>query len=145
MEKEIWTPSSDIPDGKCTICRIDIQGHGNNPSPVKEEGKCCDMCNSLVVLPHRLRASGMTEDEVQSYLETLLSKEQEKVEETEDGATVIRTKTGTTIVSGGNITINGRKITTSKKRGKDPIQWDYDENWRRRYHPSYQDDRSYNK
>ena len=86
----------------------------------------------------------MTEDEVQSYLETLLSKEQEKVEETEDGATVIKTKTGTTIVSGGNITINGRKITTSKKRGKAPIQW-LDEDWRRQYHPSYQDDRNYNK
>jgi len=136
MEEEIWTPSQDIPDGKCTICRIDIQGHGNNPSPVKEEGKCCDMCNSLIVLPHRLRASGMTEDEVQSYLETLLSKEQEKVEETEDGATVIRTKTGTTIVSGGNITINGKKI---RPGGYNPRDY---ENWRHQYDPNY---RSYRK
>tara|TARA_B100001564_G_C20451357_1_gene583601 strand:- start:179 stop:601 length:423 start_codon:yes stop_codon:yes gene_type:complete len=136
MEEEIWTPSQDIPDGKCTICRIDIQGHGNNPSPVKEEGKCCDMCNSLVVLPHRLRASGMTEDEVQSYLETLLSKEQEKVEETEDGATVIRTKTGTTIVSGGNITINGKKI---RPGGYNPRDY---ENWRHQYDPNYRSYRS---
>jgi len=78
MEEEIWTPSSEIPDGKCTICRIDIQGHGNNPSPVKNEGRCCDTCNTLVVLPHRLRASGMTEEEVESYLESILKKEKKK-------------------------------------------------------------------
>ena len=78
MEKEIWTPSSDIPDGKCTICRIEIQGHGNNPSPVKEEGKCCDTCNSLIVLPHRLRAAGMSEEEIQSYLATILDREKVK-------------------------------------------------------------------
>ena len=134
MEEEIWTPSSDIPDGKCTICRIDIQGHGNNPSPVKEEGKCCDTCNSLIVLPHRLRAAGMSEDEIQSYLAMILDRE--KVEEEDkprisvkDGKTVVRTKTGTTIVSGGDITINGKKV---RPGGYDPRDY-----WRRQYAPYY--------
>ena len=133
MEEEIWTPSSDIPDGKCTICRIDIEGHGNNPSPVKEEGKCCDTCNSLIVLPHRLRAAGMSEDEIQSYLAMILDRE--KVEEEDkprisvkDGQTVVRTKTGTTIVSGGDITINGKKV----RPGYDPRDY-----WRQQYDPKY--------
>lgn len=134
MEEEIWTPNSEIPDGKCTICRIDIQGHGNNPSPVKEKGKCCDTCNTLVVLPHRLRAAGMSEDEIQSYLEMVLDRE--KVEENDDGTTVVRTKTGTTIVSGGNITINGKKITKSRYNPRD-----YDDSWRRQY--NFRDPRRY--
>ena len=141
MEEEIWTPSSDIPDGKCTICRIDIEGHGNNPSPVKEEGKCCDTCNSLIVLPHRLRAAGMSEDEIQSYLAMILDRE--KVEEEDkprisvkDGQTVVRTKTGTTIVSGGDITINGKKV---RPGGYNPRDY---ENWRHQYDPNY---RSYRK
>ena len=134
MEEEIWTPSSDIPDGKCTICRIDIEGHGNNPSPVKEEGKCCDTCNSLIVLPHRLRAAGMSEDEIQSYLAMILDRE--KVEEEDkprisvkDGQTVVRTKTGTTIVSGGDITINGKKVR--------PGSYDPRDYWRQQYDPKY--------
>ena len=134
MEEEIWTPSSDVPDGKCTICRIDIEGHGNNPSPVKEEGKCCDTCNSLIVLPHRLRAAGMSEDEIQSYLAMILDRE--KVEEEEkssisvkDGKTVIRTKTGTTIVSGGDITINGKKVRPGSYHPRDY--------WREQYDPKY--------
>ena len=135
MEEEIWTPSSDIPDGKCTICRIDIKGHGNNPSPVKEEGKCCDTCNSLIVLPHRLRAAGMSEDEIQSYLAMILDRE--KVEEEDkprisvkDGQTILRTKTGTTIVSGGDITINGKKV---RQGPYDPRDY-----WRQQYDPKYQ-------
>lgn len=135
MEEEIWTPSSDIPDGKCTICRIDIEGHGNNPSPVKEEGKCCDTCNSLIVLPHRLRAAGMSEDEIQSYLAMILDRE--KVEEEDkprisvkDGQTILRTKTGTTIVSGGDITINGKKV---RPGGYHPRDY-----WRQQYDPKYQ-------
>ena len=135
MEEEIWTPSSDIPDGKCTICRIDIEGHGNNPSPVKEEGKCCDTCNSLIVLPHRLRAAEMSEDEIQSYLAMILDRE--KVEEEEkssisvkDGKTVVRTKTGTTIVSGGDITINGKKIRPGPYDPRDYYNRAYDPNYR---------------
>ena len=40
---------------KCVICKKkNIPGPGNNPSPVKEEGICCDTCNYDYVIPQRL-------------------------------------------------------------------------------------------
>lgn len=38
----------------CCICGEPIEGYGNNPSPYKHEGKCCDACNSKFVIPARL-------------------------------------------------------------------------------------------
>jgi hypothetical protein len=38
----------------CCICKVGFIGYGNNPSPVKEEGRCCDECNWRVVIPARL-------------------------------------------------------------------------------------------
>ena len=38
----------------CCICGEDFEGYGNNPSPVKESGKCCDACNRKFVIPARL-------------------------------------------------------------------------------------------
>lgn len=35
---------------KCCICGKDITGLGHNPSPIKEEGRCCDECNLLVIM-----------------------------------------------------------------------------------------------
>lgn len=40
---------------KCCICGCKFTGWGNNPWPVKDEGECCDDCNSLKVIPARLR------------------------------------------------------------------------------------------
>jgi hypothetical protein len=48
----------------CCICGKEFTGHGNNPWPVKnKEGKsfgpddrCCDKCNSDVVIVERLMA-----------------------------------------------------------------------------------------
>lgn len=40
---------------KCCICGLPLDGHGNNPAPVKSEGQCCDMCNAVYVIPARLR------------------------------------------------------------------------------------------
>ena len=34
----------------CCICGKEFNGYGNNPSPIKEEGRCCDKCNNLVIL-----------------------------------------------------------------------------------------------
>ena len=39
---------------KCCICGEPIEGHGNNPFPVKTEGDCCDKCNTEVVIPARI-------------------------------------------------------------------------------------------
>lgn len=38
----------------CCICGEEFEGYGNNPSPVKETGKCCDACNRKFVIPARL-------------------------------------------------------------------------------------------
>jgi hypothetical protein len=40
---------------KCVICEENvINGVGHNPAPVKGEGRCCGVCNDLVVIPARL-------------------------------------------------------------------------------------------
>lgn len=39
---------------KCCICGGTFLGYGNNPSPVKNEGVCCDYCNMTVVIPTRI-------------------------------------------------------------------------------------------
>lgn len=38
----------------CVLCNESIFGYGNNPSPVSEEGVCCDKCNQDIVIPVRL-------------------------------------------------------------------------------------------
>lgn len=40
---------------KCCICGKTIEDKwGNNPYPVKNEGRCCSECNWNVVIPARL-------------------------------------------------------------------------------------------
>lgn len=39
---------------KCCICGKKLEGYGNNPWPVKEDGRCCDDCNAFVVVPARM-------------------------------------------------------------------------------------------
>ncbi len=39
----------------CVICGEPIIGYGNNPAPISYEGRCCDMCDSFVVIPERMR------------------------------------------------------------------------------------------
>lgn len=43
---------------KCCICEDTFEGHGNNPDPVKTEGRCCDTCNIITVIPARMRDIG---------------------------------------------------------------------------------------
>jgi hypothetical protein len=40
---------------RCIICRKATNGFGNNAAPVKD-GRCCDDCNSNVVIPTRIAA-----------------------------------------------------------------------------------------
>ena len=40
----------------CCICGEESYGYGNNPAPVKEEGRCCDSCNAKFVIPARIEA-----------------------------------------------------------------------------------------
>jgi hypothetical protein len=39
----------------CSICQAPYAGYGNNAYPVNE-GRCCDDCNSMTVIPARIRA-----------------------------------------------------------------------------------------
>lgn len=39
---------------KCCICGKKFYGWGNNPTPIKRKGKCCDNCNLIKVIPARL-------------------------------------------------------------------------------------------
>lgn len=43
------------PTLKCCICGKEIHGHGNNPYPVKDEGRCCAECNVTIVIPERIK------------------------------------------------------------------------------------------
>ncbi len=40
----------------CCICGETFEGYGNNPYPVvkEENARCCDDCNSMVVIPARI-------------------------------------------------------------------------------------------
>ena len=33
----------------CVLCGEVINGYGNNPYPLAEEGECCDKCNNEVI------------------------------------------------------------------------------------------------
>jgi DNA-directed RNA polymerase subunit RPC12/RpoP len=45
-----------MPVQACCICGKAFTGHGNDPTPVVNDpgARCCDDCNSRVVLPMRL-------------------------------------------------------------------------------------------
>lgn len=46
----------------CCICgKHFVDEYGNNPSPVKEEGECCDDCNWEYVVPARIMATSELE------------------------------------------------------------------------------------
>lgn len=38
----------------CCICNKEFYGYGNNPYPVKEDGRCCSECNMKYVIPARM-------------------------------------------------------------------------------------------
>lgn len=39
----------------CCICGNEINDpYGNNPAPVKEDGRCCNICNDTIVIPARI-------------------------------------------------------------------------------------------
>lgn len=45
--------SADKKVKKCSICKASYVGFGNNADPVNK-GRCCDTCNTLVVIPARI-------------------------------------------------------------------------------------------
>ncbi len=52
---------------QCVICENTFEGFGNNPYPLSEEGKCCDVCNIDVIVA-RYRNIVRKEEEKYSLL-----------------------------------------------------------------------------
>ena len=44
----------------CSICGKEYQGYGNNAQPV-DDGRCCNDCNSRVVIPFRMYSGRLQE------------------------------------------------------------------------------------
>ena len=44
----------------CVICEAAIPDWGHNPDPISKTGRCCDTCNSLVIVARikQLTANG---------------------------------------------------------------------------------------
>ena len=40
---------------ECCFCGKKFNGFGNNPMPVKNDGRCCDCCNLRIVIPERFK------------------------------------------------------------------------------------------
>ena len=40
----------------CCLCGGEFEGYGNDPTPLKESGECCDRCNAEKVIPARFEA-----------------------------------------------------------------------------------------
>lgn len=39
---------------RCVICGKEFSAYGNDPWPLKENGKCCDKCDFEFVVPIRI-------------------------------------------------------------------------------------------
>ena len=46
----------------CCICGKKFKGYGNNPFPVVNNGRCCDKCNSNVVIPAKMQFGKKSDD-----------------------------------------------------------------------------------
>ena len=55
---KIKTPKTPV----CSICHQPYQGFGNNAQPVND-GRCCNDCNWMYVIPARLRILQSSERE----------------------------------------------------------------------------------
>ena len=46
----------------CCICGKEVKEYGNDPWPIKKEGRCCSYCNWTVVLRERNRLSKLNRE-----------------------------------------------------------------------------------
>jgi hypothetical protein len=49
------TKSKKLPKYTCCLCNHKNIGYGNNPAPINRTGRCCDYCNTTLVLPVRVK------------------------------------------------------------------------------------------
>ena len=50
--KELYFTDKKIEDlpKTCVLCKQEFYGFGNNPQPLAQEGRCCDTCNTDVIM-----------------------------------------------------------------------------------------------
>ena len=53
----------------CCICGEESFGYGNNPEPVKHEGRCCDACNRKFVIPARIDALNIEDEKEKNEID----------------------------------------------------------------------------
>lgn len=41
---------------RCVLCGGPVEGYGNNPAPLAEDGSACNGCNATKVIPARIAA-----------------------------------------------------------------------------------------
>lgn len=63
---------------KCCFCGNSICGYGNNPSPLKSEGVCCDDCNKNIVIPYRILKA--KKEKMRTDADAIISKVLQKAE-----------------------------------------------------------------
>lgn len=68
----------DMEKKTCVICGKEFEGYGNNAQPVKD-GMCCDECNQKVVIPARLKKSGLKEDMEEPKEEQVTTEENQEI------------------------------------------------------------------
>lgn len=49
----------ELDNNECSICRKKYDGWGNNAAPLT--GRCCDSCNSEIVMPLRIKLMTISE------------------------------------------------------------------------------------
>lgn len=65
LRAELYNLAINPSNGICIICFGDIEEGpsgmrlGHNPHPVIDVGRCCDACNTMHVIPERLRRIGL--------------------------------------------------------------------------------------
>jgi hypothetical protein len=57
---------------ECSICNASYTGHGHNAWPVSN-GRCCDICNDMAVLPVRRARSDMARERLEALREAVKS------------------------------------------------------------------------
>ena len=82
----------------CSICGQEYYGYGNNAQPVNN-GRCCDECNRMAVIPMRILLSHVWED-IENRTENVVEMK------TESGFTFYYHKTKGIITDGNKIFIS---------------------------------------
>ena len=55
----------------CCLCKQEFKGYGNNPLPLyNKEGRCCNICNIVNVIPARLKLKEYRNGENEEHLYT---------------------------------------------------------------------------